>query len=60
MFLLKGLMTHCLLAIINLVPVGTLYLFDIQWRWKELHSFWNRHWKNCLISLTVELIKIFY
>ena len=31
MFLIKGLMTHCLLAIINLVPIGGLCVFDIQY-----------------------------
>ena len=30
MFLLKGLITHCLLAIINLVSIGDLCIFGIQ------------------------------
>ena len=31
MFLLKGLMAHCLLAIINLVQIGNLSIFVIQY-----------------------------
>ena len=30
-FLLEVLMTHCLLAVINLVPIGNLCIFDIQY-----------------------------
>ena len=53
-------MTHCLLALIILVPIGDLCIFDIQYSVERTFIFSGVDTeKCCLISLTVELINFF-
>lgn len=60
MFLLKGLMTQCLLATINLLEIGNLCIFGIQNGAGSTFLFFGMEIeKYCLISFTVELIKLF-
>ena len=54
-------MTHCLLALIILVPIGDLCIFDIQYSVERTFIFSGVDTEKCyLISLTVELIKFFF
>ena len=59
MFLLKGLTTHYLLGIINLIPIGDLRIFVIQYgvEWTFMFSGIDIE-KCCFISLAVALIKM--
>ena len=49
MLLLKGLMTHCFLAVINLVPVGDIYIFGTEYSVEsELPYFLEPRLKNVI------------
>ena len=53
-FLLKGSMAHCLSAIINLVPIGDLCIFGIEYGVGRTFIFSGIGIeKCCLISSTV-------
>lgn len=57
MFLLKGLMLHSLLPIINLVDFRDICIFGIQY---GVYIFGKKNIEKCyLISLTTELLEIF-
>ena len=59
-FLIKGLMPNCLLPIVNIVPIGDLYIFGIHYGVERTFVFsWVDIEKRCLISLTIKPIKIF-
>ena len=56
MFSLKGLTKHCLLAIIDLIPIGNLCIVGIQYNFVKAFIFSGIDIeKYCLISLTVKL-----
>ena len=60
MFLMKGLMTHNLLAIVNLVLIGDLYIFGIHYGVGRTVIFPGIGIeKSSLISLTVESVRMF-
>ena len=59
MFLLKVLMTHCLLATINSLPIGDLCIFGILFGFRRTFKFSGTYIeKYCFISLTAELLKM--
>ena len=61
MFLLNGSMTHCLLAILILIPIGDLCIFGIQYDADRTFKFFGKDIeKSCLISLAIEWIKAFF